>query len=86
MGKTFEFLPDNINPKSVTISRKSCRWFVSFKIETIPQNTEKSVDVVGVDLGVKSLATLSTGEVFVGAKSYKKFRSKTFSVAISEPT
>ncbi|MDJ0515266.1 MAG: transposase [Trichodesmium sp. MO_231.B1] len=38
--------------------------------------TEKSVDVVGVDLGVKSLATLSTGEVFEGAKSYRKLEAK----------
>ena len=45
---------------AVTISRKANGWFVSFKVETIPQITEKSVDVVGVDLGVKSLATLST--------------------------
>jgi len=74
--KTFEILPDNVSPKSVTISRKADRWFVSFKIETETQITEKSVDVVGVDLGIKSLATLSTGEVFVGAKSYKKLESK----------
>ncbi len=74
--KTYEILPDNVSPKSVTISRTSDRWFVSFKIETIPQITEKSVDVVGVDLGVKSLATLSTGEVFVGAKSYRKYEAK----------
>lgn len=32
--------------------------------------TEKSVDLVGLDLGIKTLATLSTGEVFPGAKSY----------------
>ncbi|NEQ72817.1 MAG: IS200/IS605 family element transposase accessory protein TnpB [Okeania sp. SIO2C9] len=74
--KTFEILPDNVTPKSVTISKKADRWFISFKIETEPQVTDKSVDVVGVDLGVKSLATLSTGEVFVGAKSYKKLESK----------
>ena len=74
--KTYEVLPDNVTPKSVTISRKADRWFVSFKIEKEPQITEKSVDVVGVDLGVKSLATLSTGEVFVGAKSYRKFEAK----------
>ena len=74
--KTFEILPDNINPKSVTISRRANRWFVSFKVERESQNTEKSVDVVGVDLGVKTLATLSTGEVFDGAKPYKKLESK----------
>lgn len=36
-----------------------------------PKSTTKSVDIVGVDLGVKSLATLSTGEVFRGAKTYR---------------
>ncbi|NEO51987.1 MAG: IS200/IS605 family element transposase accessory protein TnpB [Okeania sp. SIO3B5] len=74
--KTFEILPDNVTPKSVTITKKADGWFISFKIETETQVTEKSVDVVGVDLGIKSLATLSTGEVFVGAKSYKKLESK----------
>ncbi|MGB3509604.1 MAG: RNA-guided endonuclease TnpB family protein [Microcoleaceae cyanobacterium] len=74
--KTYEILPDNITPKSVTITRKADRWFVSFKVETIPQITHKSVDVVGVDLGVKTLATLSTGEVFPGAKSYRKLEAK----------
>ncbi|NEP37917.1 MAG: IS200/IS605 family element transposase accessory protein TnpB [Okeania sp. SIO2G4] len=69
--KTFEILPGHVIPKSVTISKKAGRWFVSFKIETIPQITEKSIDVVGVDLGVKSF-----GEVFVGAKSYRKLESK----------
>ena len=74
--KTYEILPDNVTPKSVTISRASGRWFLSFKVERESQITEKSVDVVGVDLGVKTLATLSTGEVFDGAKSYKKLESK----------
>ncbi len=61
---------------AVTISRASGRWFLSFKVERESQITEKSVDVVGVDLGVKALATLSTGFVFDGAKSYKKWESK----------
>jgi putative transposase len=34
------------------------------------------IDVVGVDLGVKSLATLSTGELFEGAKAYRKLESR----------
>ncbi len=67
---------------AVTISRASNRWFVSFKVETIPQITEKSVDVVGVDLGVKTLATLSTGEVFDGAKYMQKVRISTITTAI----
>ncbi len=72
--KTYERLPQ-VKPKSVTISRQANRWFISFRLETEVQESPHS-DVVGVDLGVKTLATLSTGEVVVGAKSYKKYESK----------
>ena len=76
--RTYEELPVPIGftPKSVTISRQADKWFISWKIQVSPQPTIKKVDVVGVDLGVKNLATLSTGEVFSGAKSYRKFEKK----------
>lgn len=73
--KTYEDLPQ-VTPKSATISRQADRWFISFRIEVEPTTTPKVVDVVGVDLGVKSLATLSTGEVFEGAKPYRKMEAK----------
>ena len=69
--KTYERLPFGYKPKSVTISRKADRWFISYKIETETQVNHNN-NTVGVDLGIKTLATLSTGEVFQGAKSYKK--------------
>lgn len=74
--KTYERLPIEYQPKSFTISRTADRWFISWKIEVEPTNEPKSVAVVGVDLGVKTLATLSTREVFEGAKSYKKYEKK----------
>ncbi|HYW18944.1 MAG TPA: RNA-guided endonuclease TnpB family protein [Nodularia sp. (in: cyanobacteria)] len=74
--KTYERLPQGIKPKSVTISRQADRWFISFKIEVEITNTSKPVDFVGVDLGITHLATLSTGEVFDGARSYKLSESK----------
>jgi putative transposase len=74
--KTYERLPQGVKPSSVTISRTADRWFISFKIEVEPIITEKKVDVVGVDLGVNRLATLSTGEVFDGIKAYKKYDNK----------
>ena len=74
--KTYERLPVDCQPKSLTLSRTADSWFVSWKIETELTNTDKSIAVVGVDLGVKTLATLSTGEVFEGAKSYKRFEQK----------
>ncbi len=74
--KTYEALPQNTQPKSVTISRQANDWFISFRIEIEPVITPKLVDVVGVDLGIKSLATLSTGEVFEGAKAYRQLESR----------
>ncbi|MFB2922934.1 RNA-guided endonuclease InsQ/TnpB family protein [Aerosakkonema funiforme] len=74
--KTYERLPVDQKPKSFTISRTADRWFVSWKIEVESTSEPKSVPVVGVDLGIKALATLSTGEVFEGAKSYRKHEKK----------
>lgn len=72
--RTYERLPQ-VKPKSVSISRQADRWFISFRFE-VNQRFADHTNVVGIDLGVKSLATLSTGEVITGAKSYKKFEAK----------
>ena len=58
------------------ISRKANNWFVSFKIEFLPIKTEKKSNVVGVDLGIKTLATLSNGEVFKNINPYKNAKKK----------
>ena len=59
---------------SATISRVADRWFVSITVDTLdnlylPQAENQGV--VGVDLGVSALATLSTGEVIPGPKPHK---------------
>lgn len=72
--KTYERLPQ-IKPKSVTISREADRWFISFRFD-VPQQESVNTSVVGVDLGVLNLATLSTGEIIEGAKSYKFYKNK----------
>ena len=72
--QTYEHLPQ-VPVKSATISRTANRWFISFRIEVDQSLPPKLVDIVGVDLGVKTLATFSTGEVFEGAKSYRKYES-----------
>ncbi|WP_445214825.1 RNA-guided endonuclease InsQ/TnpB family protein [Brasilonema sp. UFV-L1] len=70
--KTFERLPQGVEPKSCTLSRQADRWFISFKIDVPVEQTPKVYDIVGVDLGIKTLATLSTGVVFDGVKSYRQ--------------
>jgi putative transposase len=72
--KTYERLPQ-VSIKSCTISRQADRWFIGFKFD-IEQRESDQVSIVGVDLGIKALATLSTGEIIPGAKSYKKYAAK----------
>jgi putative transposase len=50
---------------AATISRRADRWFVSFTVEvqrTIPASN-RTTSVVGVDVGIRRLAVLSTGAV-----------------------
>ncbi len=74
--KTYERLPLGYKPKTVTISRKANSWFISYKIEVEPTDSPKLVEKVGVDLGIKTLAYLSTGVVFEGAKAYKRYEKR----------
>ena len=74
--RTYERLPVGFKPKNVTISRKADRWFISFKVEVAETNPTKVRNVIGVDLGIKTLATCSDGTQFFGAKPYKTLEKK----------
>lgn len=57
---------------SATVSCVADKWFVSIAVETeIQPKIAKSQSVIGVDLGVSALATLSNGEIINGAKPHK---------------
>ena len=60
--------------KSCTLSRTTDDWFVSRMIDTAPPvpTKKEAGSVVGVDLGVKAMATLSTGEPIEGPKAHKQ--------------
>ncbi|MUG95304.1 IS200/IS605 family element transposase accessory protein TnpB [Scytonema sp. UIC 10036] len=78
--KTYEKLPQEDEIKTCTISREADRWFISFRFDQSPEDLKLEetwfFPTVGVDLGILNLATLSTGEIIEGAKSYKKFKDK----------
>ena len=65
------YIPIDVEIKSVTISRKGGKWFVSCLVESnikmLPQINTK----VGVDLGIKTLATCSDGTTFQNPKALK---------------
>jgi putative transposase len=59
---------------SATVSRVAERWFVSLAVDTQDSShlpPAENQGAVGVDLGVKALATLSTGESIPGPKPHK---------------
>ena len=53
--------------------RQADNWFISYKIEVEQRSTAKTVDVVGVDLGIKTLAYLSTGINFASPMPYRRY-------------
>lgn len=58
--------------KSATVSRQADGWYVALLVETEQRLQAKhDLGVVGVDLGVRKLATLSTDEEVAGPKPYK---------------
>lgn len=58
--------------QSTTVSQPADGWYITVVVET-NQVLERTADrgVAGVDLGVKAMATLSTGEVVDGPKPHK---------------
>lgn len=72
---------------SAVISRVADHWFVSISIDTPDEAKQLPIDpgVVGVDLGVSAMATISTGEKISGPKPHKTLlrRLKQLSKAVS---
>jgi len=73
--KTSELIPQDANIKNCTISRKADQWFLSYKTEFTPTKHNKTTRV-GVDLGIKTFATISDGTSFETPKRYKTLQSK----------
>ena len=57
-------IPEDATIKTCAIKRDVNQWYVSFVVEFTDAKSEKKeiVSVVGVDVGLKEIATLSTGE------------------------
>jgi putative transposase len=55
-------LPEGSEPSTVTVSRdRAGRWFVSMLVETTVDHHAPVASVVGIDVGLSALVTLSTG-------------------------
>lgn len=62
---------------NATVRRNpSGKYFVSILAETEVQSLEKTSSSIGVDVGLKNFAVLSTGEVFSNPKWFRKLEEK----------
>ncbi len=70
-------LPEDANPSSVTVSRDAAdRWHISILIEEAAVTLPPNRGAVGVDVGITSLLTLSTGEKVANPKHEKRDRTR----------
>jgi putative transposase len=73
-------LPNGCKPTTITVRLEpSGRWFISLRIDDPTNQTMQPVDnAVGLDVGINSLVTLSTGEKIANPKAndlhYQKLR------------
>jgi putative transposase len=63
--------------KTCTIKREGEHWYVVFACEVEQvKRTPYTDEIIGIDLGVSKLATLSTGDVIENPKHYRKAEAK----------
>ena len=63
----------------VTISKTAHKWFVSITVDTgtpnVPRDT-RGLPVIGIDVGINSLATLDTGKHYENPRPLKRYERK----------
>jgi putative transposase len=70
-------LPAGVEPITVTVSQdRAGRWFVSLLVEDVVVPLPRASTAVGVDAGVSSLVTLSTGEKIANPKHEQRERAR----------
>src|SRR4028119_2389745 len=74
--RLYEPLEGGFVSQTFTISKEGSRWFVSFCIDAERLPVRQPENSVGIDMGIKSFATLSTQQVFDAPKPLKA-RAKT---------
>lgn len=70
-------LPDGAGPSAVTVSRDAAgRWHISILAETTVQTLPPCHSAVGIDAGITSLLTLSTGEKIANPRHEHRDRAR----------
>ena len=74
--KEKNYLPTNQHILSATVSEKAGKWFVSVVVREEIKVPENNGYIVGVDLGINHLATVSDGSIFDNPKALRRNERK----------
>lgn len=74
--KETDYIPRDLKIKEATVSKKANKWFVSILFQIDHNSLPQADKIVGVDLGIKTLATCSDGKTFENPKALKNNLSK----------
>lgn len=67
----------DVKINSMTVSKEADRWFISVQVvQDIPEPASQIKSVLGVDVGIKTLATCSNYQMFENPKYLKKSKKK----------
>ena len=72
-----DYIPEDVKILSATVSKRADRWFVSVQVEERDIEPTAAVNaVIGIDLGIKMLATCSDGTTYANPKALKNLKRK----------
>lgn len=75
--KERDYIPVDLEVKSITVSEKAGRWFVSVREkEETGEPAPVRGPVAGIDVGSMKLATVSDGKVFENPRAYRRNERK----------
>ena len=69
-------LPTDNRVVTVHLSEKAGKWFISLQVPFEPDQLKLTKETIGIDVGIKTLATLSTGQTYYNPKHYYKLQDK----------
>lgn len=72
-----KYFPSDIKILKATVSERAGYWFVSMQVEEeVPDPEPREENIIGIDLGIKSIAIVSDGKVFDNPKTLNKYEKK----------
>lgn len=74
--KESSYIPQDAHILSVTVSESAGRWYVSVLVREEVEQPQLINDTLGIDLGVKTLATCSDGTTYANPKALAKYEEK----------